>query len=108
MKLRARPCAAAEAAVNEMQSTLTTINLNNNNIGPAGAKAIAGALASGKAELKSLNVSLNDIGDEGGKAILDLHRSNMATNYQELGTGKQQAAAASSQGRQREIVDCPS
>jgi len=58
-------------------STLVELNINENNLGDEGAKALAEGLKANKT-LKSLDLSLNYIGDEGAKAIaamLDVNKT---------------------------------
>jgi hypothetical protein len=50
-------------------TTLTTLNIRSNQIGPEGAQALAGALKENKT-LTTLSLGGNQIGDEGEKALV--------------------------------------
>jgi Ran GTPase-activating protein (RanGAP) involved in mRNA processing and transport len=59
-----------------LMAVLTSLDLNSNNIGDEGAKAIAEALKRLMAVLTSLDLNSNNIGDEGAKAIAEALKVN--------------------------------
>ena len=52
-----------------VSGVLKSLVLRSNNIGAEGTKALADALASGRAVLTTLDVGWNSIGNEGAKAF---------------------------------------
>ncbi|KAG0375255.1 hypothetical protein BGX24_009350 [Mortierella sp. AD032] len=68
---------AAQAEVLKTNSTLTTLNLQNNSIGDDGAKALAEALKI-NSTLTTLNLYSNSIGDDGAKALAEALKMNSA------------------------------
>ena len=57
---------------------ITILNLNSNDIGPEGAKALAKALIE-NTSLKTLNLNSNDIGPEGAKALAEALENKQIT-----------------------------
>ena len=67
--------AAVLAAVLEANTTLTNLNLFNNNLGPAGAESLATALKT-NTTLTNLNLSLNNIGPAGAESLATALKTN--------------------------------
>merc|ERR1719198_71594 len=73
--------AAVEKALKELSNGATCIDLDGNEIGDEGVKALAAVLKD-NTTLQQLDLSLNDIGDEGGKALAAVLKDN--TTLQQL------------------------
>ena len=69
--------AAVLAAVVESNSTLTSLNLSANNMGPAGAESLATALKT-NTTLTNLNLRWNNIGPAGAESLATALKTNTA------------------------------
>jgi hypothetical protein len=67
--------AKALADALKVNSTITSINLSNNNVGVDGAKALAAALKV-NSTITSINLSNNNVGVDGAKALADALKDN--------------------------------
>ena len=79
----------------EENPTVTTLNLFSNDIGPEGAKALAGVLKENKT-LTTLNLGSNNIDSEGAKALaaaLEVNKTLTTLNLSDNNIGPEEAKA---------------
>ena len=76
----------AIAKVLTSNSSLTSLDLSENNLGSCGGGKIVGEALRHNRTLRSLNVRSNWLGAEGGKAVVDALAANASLTFLDLGT----------------------
>ena len=90
--------AAVLAAVLEANTTLTNLNLFNNNLGPAGAESLATALETNKT-LTNLYLAGNNLGPAGAESFATVLKKNITLTHLNLSSNNLGPAGAESPAR---------